>query len=93
MRRSLIVQVVVASGCHADLDCPALVAVWQANLIISRYDELFAGLQSTFHVSATDIWAPPSNLVPITNASEVVAGQAGTSLPFPGYENGYATHE
>ena len=54
-------------------------AVWlgvanasQAASVMARYDALLEGLVLAFNVTLEDVWAPPSNVVPITNPLEFV---------------------
>lgn len=54
----------------------------QAGTILRQYDALLAGLLKTYNVTADDVWAPPCNLIPVSNRGDVVAEVAGNSFPY-----------
>ena len=83
---SLINLLVVAEGITLDAERSAIV--------MRSFDRRLTKLLKMYNRTRSDVWAPPSNLFPITNMKDFVTADFWNEfkLPraFPGYENGGA---
>lgn len=62
----------------------------QAAEVVAQYDTLLSKLVHDYNATLADVWGPPSNVIPITNALEFVMElePVEPNVPFPNYENG-----